>query len=65
MRISTLQTPPLIIAPPDSTLPRIPANICALHHISGKYDAVVIRTDEFTEPQATIAMPLPSRRCPI
>jgi hypothetical protein len=44
-------------------LPRILANICALHHISEKSDDVVIRTDEITKPQATIDMPLPSRRC--
>src|ERR1700746_2911955 len=64
MRSSTLQTPPLIIAPPVSDLPRILANFCALHHISEKYDDVVIRTDEITRPRATIDVPLQSPCCP-
>jgi hypothetical protein len=48
IHISTLQTPPLIVAPPASTLPRILANACALHHISEKVDLIVIQSGEVT-----------------
>jgi hypothetical protein len=40
-----------------TTLPRILANTCALHHISEKRDPVVIRTDETDMSETTIAVP--------
>jgi hypothetical protein len=40
-------------------------NDCALHHISEKCDAVIIRTDETTRPQATTDVPPKSPLLPV